>query len=691
MKRGASLFLLLSAAAFAQESGALLPAGGKVEIGSLDMEELLDQPVEAASLKLETARTAPAPVYVITGAEIRQHGYRTLPEVLRSVPGLSTYSDSIYPSLSVRGLGLLGDYDTRVLFLVDGHPLNDSVMLMQGFERDLPVNLYAIERVEVIKGPYGGIYGPNAFFGVVNIVTRTLPETGAEMQLSGDVAGQKVSGGEFALTASKHDGPVEVLLNLGVFQSAGEDYHSKDFGLSADRPVPADLTAHDVDGLQAGNLYGRVRWKELTFGVGFFTRNKQLPTAPYSSLIGDPRNVYVNANAYSWVRWSRPVSDSLRLSLSGSFDWANMKDELSYEDGLFRDLGVDRYGTLGAQLEFTAIPHARLMISTELQVHDILLHSGYATTADGTVPEVHGTQLQYLRSNSSALFEYAFSERLRTQLGVTLLVHQLFGTQASPKLAVVYEPTDTDTVKLHYSQGVRPPIMAEAFFEDGVDFLANPKLRSERALSLEADWEHRFGSTFSLAGSAFHSRYDDVIQFLTVPNPSLEGEPDPMNPADYRQQATNVELIHVDGVELSAIATYPFLHARGGLSLQASRYAQQQNQEQPNFAPAVLNIAADTAELLGLWTLSVDAAAVAKRNTDWENLLPGQRSTVDPYLLLNAVLSVKLPGHTETSVQLGAYNLLNSAILHPVPGDFAPLSTVRESGRSVRLTLRTSF
>ena len=77
--------------------------------------------------------------------------------------------------------------------------------------------------------------------------------------------------------------------------------------------------------------------------------------------------------------------------------------------------------------------------------------------------------------------------------------------------------------------------------------------------------------------------------------------------------------------------------------------------------------------------------------TELASLQPGQRAMVDPYLLLNATITWNIPVHPPTSLQLGAYNLLDSEIRHPLPSDYSPLSTYRESGRTFRLTLGSSF
>ena len=96
--------------------------GGVVDISDLDLGGLLDPQVAAVSLHEELGSSAPASVFVLTGEDLRNHGFRTLAEALRTVPGLFTYSDGFFQYVGFRGVGLLVDYTVRTLVLVDGHP-----------------------------------------------------------------------------------------------------------------------------------------------------------------------------------------------------------------------------------------------------------------------------------------------------------------------------------------------------------------------------------------------------------------------------------------------------------------------------------------------------------------------------------------------------------------------------------------
>lgn len=93
-------------------------------------------------------------------------------QILDSVPGLFTSNDRNYGYLGIRGFNRPGDYTSRVLLLIDNHRLNDVVYDQGGTGTEMPIDVDLIDRVEIIKGPGSSLYGTNAFFGVVNGITK---------------------------------------------------------------------------------------------------------------------------------------------------------------------------------------------------------------------------------------------------------------------------------------------------------------------------------------------------------------------------------------------------------------------------------------------------------------------------------------------------------------------------------------
>lgn len=97
------------------------------DLTSLDLRDLAQVKVYSASRHLEDAREAPSSVTVITAEEIRHYGWRTLADILNSQRGFYMSNDRNYSSVGVRGFLRAGDFDSRVLLLLNGHRTNDNL------------------------------------------------------------------------------------------------------------------------------------------------------------------------------------------------------------------------------------------------------------------------------------------------------------------------------------------------------------------------------------------------------------------------------------------------------------------------------------------------------------------------------------------------------------------------------------
>ncbi len=142
------------------------------DLSDLSLEELMDVPVISASNAEETLAEAPAQVIVLTREELEQRGYRQLVDIFDDLPGMDIarpYGDNWALSY---WRGFRGDVQVPFLILVDGLYFNSLYYV----DADAPLAsmpLSSIERIEIVFGPASSVYGPNAFMGVVNVITHS--------------------------------------------------------------------------------------------------------------------------------------------------------------------------------------------------------------------------------------------------------------------------------------------------------------------------------------------------------------------------------------------------------------------------------------------------------------------------------------------------------------------------------------
>src|SRR5215469_5790964 len=171
-----ALLLSFSAAADTGTASSQTP-----DYADMDISELMNIEVVSASKFQQTASEAPSSVTVITSEEIKLYGYRTLADILASVQGFYVTYDRNYDFLGVRGVNL-GDFNSRVLLLVDGHRINNDLNDGAAIGTDFILDVDLIDHVEIVRGPGSVLYGDNAFFAVINVITRRADQVnGAEV------------------------------------------------------------------------------------------------------------------------------------------------------------------------------------------------------------------------------------------------------------------------------------------------------------------------------------------------------------------------------------------------------------------------------------------------------------------------------------------------------------------------------
>jgi iron complex outermembrane receptor protein len=662
--------------------------GEKVEIGEIALSDLLEVSVEAVTRREELAADAPASVFVLSGDDLRRQGFRTIHDALRTVPGLFDYADGLWPSVGVRGVGLLTDYATRVLVLVDGHPMNNSVAIGGSYlARDLPVSIAAVKRIEVIQGPVGSVYGPTAFLAVVNIVTRG-PDADAT-EAAG--YGQRVDGawgGEVEALATRGGERGGIAVSVSGYGSQGQDRTFPELTLDPDRPVPPGGFVEGMDSSSSWNGYLRAAldsW-ELQGGCGGFSRG--LASAPYGSIVGDHETYLETRTCFAQLGWSRALGSSTVVAARLSYDDFWYEDAYAYAPppesyGVYRDDSYDRWATAELRADFTPSHATRVSVGVTGQ-HHWTMQEAYSDSLP-TIPEdpANGVGLGPIEKDFWTLNTWLLAEQqlgtLRLHAGLTWYVHEIFGNRVTPKVAAVWRPTASDTVKAVYSEGFRAPTAAEAFFEDGTDFLANPGLRPEVVRSGEALYERRVGDVALLSASAYYDDYTDLIQFVTVPHPT------PGDPGGTRQMGVNVGALDVAGLQAAATVRWgTLLRGWGGIAWQRAVEG-----ESVNFPEVIANAAVSTGWPWRPLTLSFNVSYLTARAKDPTTLAAGQRAEVPSTWVLGAAASLQVPGVRGLTVEAAAQSLGVRA-LDPVAGDFSPITEMPQGGPTFRIGLRWS-
>jgi iron complex outermembrane recepter protein len=163
----------LSAGVAAQSTGQ--KSQNPVDLTSISIEDLMNIQVTSASKKAESLSAAPAAIFVITGEDIRRGGFSSVPDALRTVPGLYVVQQSSHVWL-VTARGFSNEFNDKMLVLIDGRLVYSQTFGGVYWDVQDPP-LEDIERIEVIRGPAGTLWGADAENGVINIITKEAGKT----------------------------------------------------------------------------------------------------------------------------------------------------------------------------------------------------------------------------------------------------------------------------------------------------------------------------------------------------------------------------------------------------------------------------------------------------------------------------------------------------------------------------------
>jgi iron complex outermembrane receptor protein len=262
--------------------GAAPSAIAQSALPDLNIEELMKLDggqVFGASERLQPVTEAPSSVSFVTADDIRRHGYRTLADILRGVRGLYVIDDRNFSLIGARGFGKPGDYNSRILLLINGHRVNDNVFGQAEIGAEFGLDPATFERVEIIRGPASAQYGDSAFFAVVNVITRTGGSiNGGEATIDAGSLGTRTARASAGRRFSNG-------LDLAVSATYGHsDGYARLYFPEFDGPDTNHGIAEDLDAEDVRQFYSRLSFDKLTVTAAYGTRTRQVPTASFGTL-----------------------------------------------------------------------------------------------------------------------------------------------------------------------------------------------------------------------------------------------------------------------------------------------------------------------------------------------------------------------------------------------------------------------
>jgi iron complex outermembrane receptor protein len=620
--------------------------------------------VYSASRYLQTPSDAAGTVTVVTRSEIQRYGYRTLADALRSVPGFYITYDRQYSYLGVRGFDNPGDYNTRILLMIDGHRLNDAVYEQAMLGTEFPVDIDLIERIEVIRGPAASIYGTNAVFGVINVITRKAASL-AGFELSADAASFNSFQGRVGYGGTLHG--IATVLSGTFYGSQGANrLFFPEYGSPADNHGVAE----HVDDDQFTDLLATLSAHGFVLQSVYGRRNKADPTGAWDTVFDDPRNRSLDIHAFTDLKYDRNLSPTWSLSARTYFDRYDYHGFFTSLPGGAAAVVINQDNMSGeqwgmqVQVAKSWRGKHRLIAGAEYR-DDFCQHmSNYDIAPLYSYQDINQpswTMAEYLQG------EFSVAKGVNLTLGLRHDQDPRIGNSFNPRISFVYHPWATGALKLTYGTAFRSPNVYELYYA-GPGYLPPQHLAPERIRAWEGGFEQKITNAVSLGATFFRNHMTDFIDYMQISDGSLTFQ--------------NLPQMTSTGVEIALNAKF-----RNGILATAS-YSHQ-NAEDTATGARSIGSAADVAKgnlsgplfhtgLIG----GLEVLCLSSRPT-----LAG--SYAPRYALVNATLLRKsIAGRADFSASI--YNLLNMAIYDPGAQQHAE-DLLRQDGRSFRVQLTLHF
>ncbi|HTS50607.1 MAG TPA: TonB-dependent receptor [Bryobacteraceae bacterium] len=477
---------------------------------NLTLEQLSEIEVTSPSKEPTPAFKSPVAIYVITGEDIRRSGVTTIPDALRLAPGVEVARiDGSKWSVGIRGFGTRLSRD--VLVLIDGRTVYTPLFAGTYWEVQDTL-LEDIDRIEVIRGPGGTVWGPNAVNGVINIITKNTKDT----------QGAFASGGGGNLEQG-----------FANFRYGGDDgngltyrVYAKGFTRGPEHHADHD-NFDDWRGVQGGF---RIDWSagtEDTFTVQGDAYKQEdgerVSVATYTPpFTGTADGNAQLSGANVLFRWTRTLGNGSDFQLQAFYDRTNR-----YEP----NLGENR-DTF--DVDFQA--------RTKLSDRQELLWGAGGRSSDGHFIEV-ASGLVFSPFNRNDYLLSGFLEdditlvnnKLLLMAGSKVLNTNYTGADFQPSVRLLWTPTDRQSYWAAYTHALRTPSDGEEDFylssligtaPNGLPyfarFSANPNFATEKLNGYEAGYRQLIGKTVYIDVAGFYNHYHDLFSEDVIGAPFVE-------------------------------------------------------------------------------------------------------------------------------------------------------------------------
>ncbi len=476
----------------------------------MNLEQLMQMTITSVSKKPQTIADTAAAVFVITQEDIRRSGVTTIPEALAMAPGLqvSRISSSKW-SVASRGFG--GYTSNKLLVMIDGRSVYTPAY--SGTFWDMQNTLIEdIDRIEVIRGPGGTVWGANAVNGVVNIITKKTQDTLGSMVRAGVGDQEKVS------AAARHGSTI----GTSAFGRLYVTTNDRGSNMLADSGQDAQDGWQNI---QSGfRMDGMVGAKNEWTLQGDLYKNKgdQIVYPYWSDSFPHLKTDYSDFTASGGNltgSWQRKLTGGDLLTLKAYYDGNNREE--SYYEQTFATVDLD------LQYETALGERNSLTMGTGFRHID----SDFEDSFQVYIPDQNKDLYSAFLQDEIKLI----ADTLWLTVGTKYEHNDFTGSEWQPSARLLWKPAANHSIWTAVARAVRTPSMLEdsgaitmASFPvpplytttQTIKLWGNSEYNSETLIAYEAGYRWQAKRNLSLDVAVYYNDYDDIYTTLSSTDPT---------------------------------------------------------------------------------------------------------------------------------------------------------------------------
>jgi iron complex outermembrane receptor protein len=501
---------------------------------------------------------------------------------------------------------------------------------------------------------------------VINVITKRGRDLGG-FEVSGEAGSFDSYRGRLSYGKKFAAGP-ELLLSGTFFHSRGQDLYYPEF----DSPSTSFGRARGCDRERFGSAFLKVAYRDLTLEGGYVKRDKTLPTAPWGTVFNNPGTEATDSSMFLDLKYRRAFENGLdvmaRLSWNQyDYDGHYIYDRAEAGDAslLFTNIDKTRNSWLMGEVQVTKelSESHKLIGGVEFRDAFRMVQQNYDTAMNLDDRRTTWNAGLYLQD------EYRILDTLILNAGFRYDHFDTFGDTVNPRIALIYAPFSSTTLKFLFGTGFRPPSGYELYYADGTTQKVNPALREEKSASYELVLEQYLGRGFRGTVTGYYTRVKDLISLVT-------------DPSDDMLVFRNIDKAEMKGVELELDGKWDNgIQGRASYTFQDGKNTTT-GEWLPNSARHLVKLNLLFPLLREKVFLGLEEQYTSSKKTLSDGRARDFFTTNLTLFTRNLLKNFELSG--------SVYNLFNTGYAAPVGGEFLQ-DSIRQDGRTFRVKATWRF